>query len=322
MRQQVGAGDPLRRDERRERHHLPVRRARIEARQVLGVLAVAGVRLHDHPPHAAELVELARGERAELRLDRAVDVVDRAAEQRRLVAVDDRAELLRVGAERRRQRRELGPRARLGEELLRHLVELRRVAGARVLDPELEAARRADAGDRRRGDRQHDRLLDLLRLGVHVEEDRARVLRARGVGRRVALLEVLERDEERAGVGLEAGIEQAVAGDHRAQVGPGRLREDRVDLLGDRLRAVDARGLRHDDRRHHVALVLVRDEARRQHREEVVDQVEEADEQHERDRGARDRPLDRVPEAARHLVDLPVEPREEAPSAAAGCATA
>ena len=284
MRQQIRARDPLRRDECRKRHHLSVRRPGVEPCQVLGVLPVAGLGLHDHPPDAAELVELARRERAELRLDRAVDVVDRAPEERRLVAVDDGAQLLRVGAKRRRQCRELRPRARLREELLRHLVELRWVAGARVLDPELEAAGSADAGDRRRSDGEHDRPLDLLCLGVHVEEHRARVLRARRFGRCVALLEILERHEERAGVGLEAGVEQAVAGDHRAQIGPGRLREDRVDLLGDGLRAIDARGLRHDDRRHHVTLVLVRDEARRQHGEEVVDQVEEADEKHQSDR--------------------------------------
>ena len=222
MRQQVRAGDPLRRDQRRERHHLAVGRPRVEPRQVLGILAVPRVRLHDHPPDSAELVELARGERAELRLDRAVDVVDRAAEERRLVAIDDRAQLLRIRAERRGQRRELGPCARLREEFLRDLVELRGLAGSRVLDPELEATGRADPGDRRRRDRKHDRFLDLLRLGVHVQQHRARVLGAGGVGRSVALLEILERHEERAGVRLEPGIEQAVAGDHRAQVDAGR----------------------------------------------------------------------------------------------------
>ena len=154
VRQQVGAGDPLGADQRGQRHHLAVLRARVEPSEVARVLPVLRVGLQDHPPDAAELVELARGERAELRLDRAVDVLDLHAQQRRLVAVDDGAQLLRVGAKRRRQAGELGRGARLAQEVLRDLVELRGIARARVLDPELEAAGGADAGNRRRRDRE------------------------------------------------------------------------------------------------------------------------------------------------------------------------
>ena len=48
------------------------------------MLAKQCVRLQDHPPYATELIELARGQRSELRLDRAVDILNRNSEQRRL----------------------------------------------------------------------------------------------------------------------------------------------------------------------------------------------------------------------------------------------
>jgi hypothetical protein len=126
----------------------------------------------------------------------------------------------------------------------------------------------------RRRDRDDDRFLQALDFAVEACEHGPRILRFRRFRRVVAFLEILERHEEAAGIGLEAAVEQAVAGDHRPCIDARYVGQDRVHLLGHRLRAVQARRFRHDDRGHHVALVLVRDEARRQHGEQVVDAPE------------------------------------------------
>jgi hypothetical protein len=65
-----------------------------------GFCRYGAVGLHDHPPDVGEEVVLAHGQRAELPLDRAVDVLDRNAQELRLVPVDVGAQLLawtRVG---------------------------------------------------------------------------------------------------------------------------------------------------------------------------------------------------------------------------------
>ena len=81
---------------------------------------------------SAEQVVLAHRQRAELRLDRAVDVLDRNAEQRRLVAVDVGAQLLRVARDRWWRGRSAPAAARaFCEELLHHFVERDRVAACR-----------------------------------------------------------------------------------------------------------------------------------------------------------------------------------------------
>ena len=146
------------------RRRLPLVRTRVKTREVARVLPILRVGLQDHPPDAARLVVLAYGERAELRLDRAVHVLDRDAEQRRLGAVDVGAQLLRVRAIRRVERRELRTSACFLQELLRDFVELDRIAAAGVLDPEFESAGRADTRYRRRRDRQDDAALDMRRL--------------------------------------------------------------------------------------------------------------------------------------------------------------
>src|SRR5262249_7255567 len=158
---------------------------------------------------------LARRERAELRLDRAVDILNLNAEQRRLLAIDNGAKLLRVRAVGGGEARELPSSPRRLEGILRHLIELRGVAGFGVLDPKFEAAGRADAGNRRRRYRIDDRLFDGLRFVINIEEHRARVLRLCRFKGAIALFEILERDEERARVGFEAAVQETVARDHR-----------------------------------------------------------------------------------------------------------
>ena len=78
-----------------------------------------------------------------------------------------------------------------------------------------------------------------------------------------------------------------------------------------RLRAIEARRLGHDDRRHHIALILVGNEARRQYREQVIDAPQEKDEQNECNDHSLDHEFDGMTKATRHRVDLAVEPRKE-----------
>ena len=222
----------LRRDHRRQRHHLVLVVARVQARQVLRVLPVWRVGLDDHPPHVREQVVLADRQRPELRLDRAVHVLDRNAEQLRLLAVDVGAQLLRRRGVGGREPGQLRPLARLLEEVLQHALERDRVAGAGVLDPELEAAGGADAGDRRRRDRdRRSRPRSCAPWRRSPRGSRARSRCFVVVDVLVALVEVGERDEDRAGVGLEAAVEQAVARHHRA-------RRDARQVLEDLVRAV------------------------------------------------------------------------------------
>ena len=134
--------------------------------EILGVDAVLGVGLQDHEPHPAELRELAGDLRAEERLHRLEHVAHRHAEHLGLVAVEVDEQLLARGAERGAHALQLGPLARLGDERLDRRVGGARIAGAAVLDVELEAAGGAQAGNRRRVERERDAVLAAEELGV------------------------------------------------------------------------------------------------------------------------------------------------------------
>ena len=179
-----------------------------------GSAAVGGVGLEDDVPHPAVLVELADRDRAELGLQGAVDILDRNPEKHRLRAVDFGPQLLRGGAEGRVQAAELGPLSGLGEKLLRDLVEPLRISGPLVLDPELEAARGADAGNRRRRDRDEpSRPRCSAAPAGDVLQHRLGVFLAGALQDGIALLEVLERHEKGRRVGLVLAVDQAVAVD-------------------------------------------------------------------------------------------------------------
>ena len=144
--------------QRRQRHHRALARARVQAREILGALAELRLRLQNDEPRAAELIELAHVDRPELRLDRGVDVLNRHAQQLGFLAVHVTRNCCVEARKVVRSPRQLGPLPRLGDDLLRHLIQPRRIARRRVLHPELEPARRSDARDRRRRERCHDRL--------------------------------------------------------------------------------------------------------------------------------------------------------------------
>src|SRR5438874_13519315 len=110
------------------------------------MLPVQRVRLDDHPPDIAEQVVLAYRQRTELRLDRAVYVLDRDAQQLRLLAVDGGAQLLRGRGIGRCEPGELRPLARLVQEIVHHPVERDGIAETGVLNPEFETPGGADAG--------------------------------------------------------------------------------------------------------------------------------------------------------------------------------
>ena len=282
MREEVRPGDVLGRHERRERHHLAARRPGVELRDVGRVLPEAGVGLDDDVPDAAVLVELAHRQRAELGLQGVVDVLDRHPEEHRLLAVDRDLQLPGGGAERAVDRRELGPLLRLGHELLREVAERRRVSADLVLDPHLEAARRADPGDGGRRDREDGPGVDVPAPLVDRHEDGLRVLLLRLLHRLVALLERLQRDEDRRGVRLDLPVEDAVAVD-RHPVGDRRvLREEGVHPVRRLDRPVEAGGVGHDDPGEDGALVLVRDEGGRDRPEELEDGEDEDGEDRER----------------------------------------
>ena len=121
------------------------------------------VGLHRDAEGAAEQVEVVDVERAEIDLQRVEDVRQAEAEQLRLVAVEVVVELRRRGGERGEQllRVELRLLARLGDQRLSRVVELRAAAARQILDLEFEAAGRAEAGDRRRIEAQRKGFRDL-----------------------------------------------------------------------------------------------------------------------------------------------------------------
>ena len=86
----------------------------------------------------------------------------------------------------------------LGDELLRDAGELGRVHAQRILQPHREPGRRAHAAHRRRDEDEGLRLLDLRQLAAHLLGDPVD-----GLAQPVALLEIVEHEEQQARVGGE-----------------------------------------------------------------------------------------------------------------------
>jgi len=313
VRQQVGPRHPLGADHGGQGHHLALPRPGVEPREVFGFLPVSRVGLKDHPPDAARFVVLAHGHGAELGLDRAVDVLHRNAEQGGLVAIDVCPQLLARGPEGGAQPAQFPPLAGPGEELPRDGLQGRRLAAPGVLDPELEAARCADARDRRGSDGDDEPLLDLPALPVQIPEHGPRVLLPGLPHRVVALVEGFQRHEEGSGVRLEPAVQQAVARDLRPVLHARDLREDGIHPAGHIGGPVEARRIGHEDGAQHVPLVLVRDEARGEHHEEVHDGVDHDGQENEGDGHPPDHEQHRPAEGVGEPGEPAVERREEPP---------
>ncbi len=129
-----------------------------------GVFPELRIGLQHHIPHAAVLIVLADLGRAELGLDRAVHVLHRHAQKHGLVAVDRNPQLLGCGIEGAVHARKLGPVARLCQKLLGELIEPPGLSRLFVLNPELKAARGADARNRRRRNGYEPALRYIARL--------------------------------------------------------------------------------------------------------------------------------------------------------------
>ncbi len=140
--------------------------------------AVGGLRLHLHLPGAAEQIHVVDEVAAERGLQRLEDVLERDAEDLRLVAVDIEIDR-RIG---RRERAEHAAQLRVlvgrHHQPAQHLRQLLGIAAAQVLQHVGEAAAGAEADDRRRRQRHDRAALDLAELGPqprdHLRERRAR----------------------------------------------------------------------------------------------------------------------------------------------------
>ena len=216
MRHQVGAGDVFGRDHRRQRHHLAGVGTGVQLGDVVGRLPKRCIGLQDHIPHAAVLRVLAHHDRAEMRLQGAVDISHRNVEQRGTRAIDIGAHLLRDRPEGTVQAGQFGPRTGGRQELFGHFRQAGRVARRLVLDPELKTTAGADARNGGRRDRDHDAGIDRPGLPPHALQDRLGVLGARLFGRGVTLLEIGEGHEERGHIGLVLPVDQTESIDDRA----------------------------------------------------------------------------------------------------------
>ena len=101
-------------------------------------------------PVAAELVEVGDVERAQVDPQRLVDVLQRHAQGGDLGPVDVGEELRRVGAELGGRAGQAGLGLQLADQFVGLLLQGVQPRAAPVLDHELEAARDAEARDRRR----------------------------------------------------------------------------------------------------------------------------------------------------------------------------
>ena len=144
------------------------------------------------------------------------------------------------------------------------LAELRdRQRAAAVLQQEVEARGRAEPGQRRDVEREDDRLRDRRELRSQPAHDAVDVQR---LG--LALLPRLQAHEDRAVVRLVGAGHRAVAADGLEGVEPVGLGQDVLDLLQHEAGALERGPGRKLDVDAEDALVLVRDEAGRQHARE------------------------------------------------------
>ena len=221
--------------------------------------------------HAPEEVEIVDVGRAEIDLQRVEHVRQRHVQHARLGAVDLEVDLRRVGAEGREHPGEVRVLVRALNQVGRGGKDLAQPDAAAILELHLEAAGVADPAHRRRRHDDDEGLLDCLQAPKQAADDGAR--RQARLG---ALLERLQRGENRGGV---RGVGEGCAGE--AGEGDGILHAGRLehdlgrtagDLVGPRERC-PVRGLDDDD---DVALVEARDKAGRHGPRHVGRAVEEA----------------------------------------------
>jgi hypothetical protein len=185
--------------------------------------------------------------------------------------------------------------ARFGDHALRRLIERRTASAGEVLDLELKAAGRAEAGDRWRIEAQRDGARDLEQLRVHRGHDGRGVLLGR------ALVPRLEDRELHRRVRLSRPGEEIEAADRAHDLDAGRAFEDIAHLLGHRVGALKRRTVRQLDDDEEVALILDREERRGNAQRDEIGRTQRRHEQPEH------RPAQGISTRTRGGVRRPVE---------------
>jgi hypothetical protein len=229
--------------------------ARSSSRACRRLSAVFALRLDVDLPLPAEPVEVVDEDAAHVALERLVDVGERTPCFRTL----SRSTLTKTWGTTGRKvvdRPVSSFRlARRRHELVQVVGEERDVLAGAVLEDEGEAARRADAGDRRRGERRTAGPRDLA-------SSRLRWALMAGVAllRLGPLRPGLEVDEEEPAVGVVDRAEQAEPDDRRVGLHARRVLQDLLDLRGRPRSSAAARRRWAAGGHVEVALVLVRQE--------------------------------------------------------------
>ena len=245
---------------RRQRHHRPAIVPNVELSDLIGRASLLALGLHEHAPLPPETIELIHVEAAKERLHRLIDVADRNALPDDLVAVDVGVDLRHRGGEGRRHARQLGPLSGSGQERLQVVVQEVDRATAAILQPEREAALAAEAGNRRRHDRErHGFRHGPAQLPVQSIDDGARVER-----RVVTVLPRIELDEVERVVARGHAGQQAEADDGVEVSDALGLLQDRVHLVRHSIGSLEGSRRRQLDVEQRIAVVFFRQEARRQ----------------------------------------------------------
>ncbi len=212
--EQVVALDPLRpqgrldREQRAQRHHLPLAVADVERADVLRRGACAGLGLEHDPVDPPELVEVVDVIGAQVGREGLEQRVDRNAGRLDPLPVEVELELGHVGPEGREDRGGLRRAVGREDEAAQRLGQLAGAASLRVLQDELEAAGGAQTRDRRRVEGEDRRLRYREELRAHPRQDRVHVER-----RVLALRPVAELGDQEGRVRQHGARQQRVAAD-------------------------------------------------------------------------------------------------------------
>ena len=194
----IGPGDVFQFEHRPQRHDRALAISCFDLRDVFSAGTIRRVRLRHHAEGATEIVEVVDVDTTEVNLQRLEHVSDGHVLLLEFRAIDIRVQLRHGGAESGDEAREPIVLARLFDQLSSHCLQiLRRCQTAAILHLHAETTGGSDAAHRRGWEHHNRRLLHLVEARHRLTHDRAcglfRILRA--------LIEWIERDEHRAGVG-------------------------------------------------------------------------------------------------------------------------
>ena len=166
------AGHVADRNQRAHRHQVVGRRAHLEPQDVVALEAMLLIGLGADLVDAAEGVEVVHIGGAEIDRQGFEDVGDRHVQHARLVAIDLEEQLGARGREGREHAGQAGRLIGLAHQLVGDAEDAAHIGAVAFLKLQLEAAGIADAADRRRRDRDDERLLDRLQPAEERSDDR------------------------------------------------------------------------------------------------------------------------------------------------------